>query len=511
MTSKLLRDEYRDIPLGIRTDGGVGRWTPNSDKWVLDGHHMVISGTRGGKGVSCVIPAVIDHHGPIIALDVKGEIMRKCSGYRALPYAEGRYRKQIYINPWEENGVMSSYINPFDYLRGDDNLQRDIAVLADGLIRPEKGEYQWVSDLALQIVSTAIEVVYYYPEESEENVFHAAKEWKEAKTRYGNDRGLLQNEWKRIVERSAKTDNVGRSLIAVDNMLQGKDRDKYFAEWAAGFRTTRFSGLDGIESHEIIEFNDRIKKTGILIAGIGDRQKGIIFSHIANCLRWLDDERVRWILKHPSSFRWEDLVNGHVDIYIVITMDQLSRMTLFMRVMLNMALGAFIRRGEPPPNAPVVLAVFDEFTRLGKMERILDIATIAAGSKVRALFIAQDRGSLEDVYGTNGAATLLGSCATARYFGLGAGDNKTINSVVESCKEQEFTKISTTKKGNEVSETTSTERRPIFDYGQVAELHPAHLICINRGQAPALYERIISYSHKDYKDKLDLPLPSEPV
>ena len=55
----------------------------------------------------------------------------------------------------------------------------------------------------------------------------------------------------------------------------------------------------------------------------------------------------------------------------------------------------------------------------------MEIATIAAGGGVEAVFIVQDMATLESVYGPLDAKTLLGSCATTRIFGLGSGDDLT--------------------------------------------------------------------------------------
>src|SRR3954451_19284258 len=58
------------------------------------------------------------------------------------------------------------------------------------------------------------------------------------------------------------------------------------------------------------------------------------------------------------------------------------------------------------------------------MDKIVDVVTIAAGAGIEALFVAQDRGSIEKVYGRDITDTLLASCATVRVFNLGRTDNR---------------------------------------------------------------------------------------
>ena len=61
------------FPFGLFPIGKLLRYQPETGTY-LGGHHMVIAGTRAGKGVSCVLPAIIDHNGPVIVIDIKGHL-----------------------------------------------------------------------------------------------------------------------------------------------------------------------------------------------------------------------------------------------------------------------------------------------------------------------------------------------------------------------------------------------------------------------------------------------------
>lgn len=55
----------KGLPLGLTAKGRTVRYAKNDERGWLGGHHAVISGTRGGKGVSAIMPAIFDHDGPV--------------------------------------------------------------------------------------------------------------------------------------------------------------------------------------------------------------------------------------------------------------------------------------------------------------------------------------------------------------------------------------------------------------------------------------------------------------
>jgi type IV secretion system protein VirD4 len=89
-----------------------------------------------------------------------------------------------------------------------------------------------------------------------------------------------------------------------------------------------------------------------------------------------------------------------------------------MRLFINLVLGTVVRQdGRRKVNAPVLL-VLDEFVRMGRMEQIINIANVAAGAGIEALFVTQDTGQVEKAYGREDARSIFGSCITKRVFNL---------------------------------------------------------------------------------------------
>lgn len=82
----------------------------------------------------------------------------------------------------------------------------------------------------------------------------------------------------------------------------------------------------------------------------------------------------------------------------------------------------FLSLSASPQAIPVICAdghtllALDEFVRLGRMEQMMNIATVAAGVGFDALFVTQDTGQVVKAYGEEDAISLFASCITKRIF-----------------------------------------------------------------------------------------------
>ncbi len=95
------------------------------------GHIMTISRTRGGKGVSAVIPNLLDYKGSVFCIDIKGE------NY-ALTHKERKKYGNVYaIAPFEK---FSAHINPLDFIRLGQNELDDVALITELMITPSSSD-----------------------------------------------------------------------------------------------------------------------------------------------------------------------------------------------------------------------------------------------------------------------------------------------------------------------------------------------------------------------------------
>ncbi|MGR3609163.1 MAG: type IV secretory system conjugative DNA transfer family protein [Sulfitobacter sp.] len=347
-----LKRNKTGLPLALHK-GRMMRYVKNDAKGWRGGHHLVVSGTRGGKGVSAVIPAILDHQGPVVVLDIKGENFAVTRRHR-----EALGRKVAVLNPFGLIEDGKDQFNPLDYIRSHE-LARDVALVADGLVKPEQGDGAHFSEMARQLIAAAIEVV------------------------------VTQEEPNR------------RNLIAVADLLLSENLDGTLQAW--------------VENKDLV--GHRPAQTAATIMRAGDRERGSIQTSVSKTLDWMQSDKMRQFLAR-SSFPMDDLLNDQVDLFIAVPLDQVDRQAIFMRLFINLVLGTVVRQdGRRKVKAPILL-VLDEFVRMGRMEQIMNIANVAAGAGVEALFVTQDTGQVEKAYGPNDARSIFGSCITKRVFNL---------------------------------------------------------------------------------------------
>ena len=262
------------------------------------------------------------------------------------------------LNPFGLIEPSSDQFNPLDYIDPND-LTRGIDFVADGLVRPEHGDGAHFSEMGRSLIASAIEVI--VTQETPEN----------------------------------------RNLIAVADLLLAADLDDTLQAWS--------------ENADLV--GHRPAQVAATILRAGDRERGSIQTSISKAFAWMQSDAMRHFLRR-SSFRMDDLLDDKLDLFIAVPLDQVDKQAVFMRLFINLVLGTVVRQdGHRKVKAPILL-ILDEFVRMGRMEQIMNIANVAAGAGVEALFVTQDIGQVETAYGHNDARSIFGSCITKRLFNL---------------------------------------------------------------------------------------------
>lgn len=425
------------LPLG-RLNGHLLRYHDDSARGWRGGHHMLISGTRGGKGVSGVLPAIIDHAGPVVALDVKGELFAVTRRWR-----RSLGQRVVVLNPLSVVEPSADRFNPLDYVRRDpDYITRDAEVIADGLVKPEGDSGAHFYVMARNLVAAAIEVVV------------------------------------RVAEPDRQNLNTVAAMLGSDMMTT-----------LEGWR----------DSEDVVGTPAARVAAAVLITG--DNERGGILTTVSKALAWTSSSPMQRFLEQ-SDFKLEELVDGTTDVFLVVPLDQLATQSVFLRLMVNIVAGLAIRQMGNGNLAKPLLLVLDEFTRLGRMQKLVDIATVAAGAGVEALFVTQDRAQISTVYRDGEADTLLGSCATVRVFNLGRTDTKTAEWVAAGIGDRTVRAHSQQFDGKK-GESGSEQRSKLFTADQLLELPSTDMVALFSGRPPLRLKRIISHSDPIYRDKLD--------
>lgn len=422
----------RGLPLGLTADSKIVRYAKNDARGWLGGHHAVISATRGGKGVSAIMPAIFDHDGPVVALDIKGELSQTTHKRR-----EAKGQTMIVLDPFATSGLKSSGFNPMAFIRPG-YRDRDAAIIAEGLVRPEAGSGSHFADRARACLQTAIEVVHEL----------------EPKPSLHDVRNLILS---------------GRFLDTLTAWVETPE--------LADGRATNLAGS---------------------FLAMGEKERGSIVSTVAKALEWTGAGPMRSFLSADPGFDLAQLLDGKHDLFIVVPLDQVGPQAGFMRLMANLLLALMVQQDRRGKAAKTVLFVADEFTRLGRLERFSDIATVAAGIGLEALFVLQDKKSLEAIYPD--ADTILASCATIRVFNLGRGDHHTAEwaSGLTGHKTVRTQSVSTSTGTTSTNATAGEAKEPLLSASDILEMSSNQMLCLIRGKKPLRLSRIIWFKDKRY-------------
>ena len=122
------------------------------------GHLITISKTRGGKGVSSVIPNLLDHKGSVFCVDIKGENHAITAKRRA------EFSSVINLAPFEHR---SHCYNPLDFIRlGADEID-DASLIASLIVVPGEVSIDsfWDKEARALITGLILYVVRHKPKE----------------------------------------------------------------------------------------------------------------------------------------------------------------------------------------------------------------------------------------------------------------------------------------------------------------------------------------------------------
>ena len=435
-----LRHNAKGLPLGLHKSA-ILRYQPNPKQGWRSGHHAVIAGTRAGKGVSAVIPAIIDHQGSVAVLDIKGENFAITRRHR-----EKLGREVIVLNPFGVHEPMQHRFNPLHYIRKD-HLVRDIDVIAEGLIRHEHGNGSHFSEMAKSMVAAVLEHV----------ITNSVKEVKDY------------------------------DLTTVMNILFSATFNETLQTWASDPAT---HGM-------------RASQTAATFLAAGENEQGAIKTTIKKAFDWARSDEMQAFLS-ASNCDLEDVFNNKADLFIVVPLDQIDAQSVFLRLLTNIILGMAVKQEGIRESKKNVLLVLDEFVRLGRMEKLVNIANVAAGAGIEALFISQDKGQIESVYGKGDTASILGSCVTIRIFGLGRAEIETAKWASEALGDQTVLSRTQqpTKFGEKRKHSITEQRQKMMSADQILEMKAGDVLLLMGSKRPLKTQAIISYKHVVYCNKL---------
>lgn len=319
-----------------------------------EGHLITVAPTGAGKGVSCIIPALLTWDGPAIVIDPKGE------NYAVTAKRRMDMGQRVHVlDPFEvTDAPHRAALNPFDIIRrGTRSAADDAFVLVDLCMQGRMNDRDpYWDERASQVIG-------------------------------GTILGALRN--------PRRTRNLGevRRRITNPNLNTAAEYHDLVATGSP----------DAQEAAELIYGKNMPGNT-----------RACIMSCANSHLSFIRDGAVEACLAE-STIRLRDVIEGKpMTIYLVLPPDKLRSHSKLLRVWLGVFLTALARR-KTAPSKPTLL-LMDEAAQLGRLDALRTALTLMRGYGVKVWSFWQDMSQLAMTYPADWQS-LLNNCAVQQFFG----------------------------------------------------------------------------------------------
>lgn len=413
-------------------------------------HSLIAAPTGVGKGVGIVTPTLLTYPGSIICLDMKGANYENISRHRV------RMGDRIYkFAPYDPKGRTHRF-NPIDAIVNTEERRRftEARRLAASFITIKGDSAQGFLDGARDIFAAT---------------------------------ALL------VIQRGAPT------IAAIHDALSGEGKTS-----AALYR---------------MGFEVRSKSARMIFNKFASRDDKHLSAYMSILMDgglglWADP-MVRDATADSdfelASLRWKP-----TSIFLIIPPNDIEPLAPLVRLIFQQTVAILqrtlpdVKKGEKYP----VLMLLDEFVTLGRMDNLKTAITTLREYNVRVMLVVQTISSLRDLYGKDGAGTLISNCGVQLF--MGPADEETPDYISKAIGD--FTRKSRSKswKGGELTTSYSerTESARLIRPEEVRLLGETQVVALVQNMLPILAHRVTYYEDRELKrifksQKGDHPEPPE--
>ena len=429
---------------------------------MLDGQQGVALAAppRAGKGTGVVIPNLLNWPDSVICVDIKRENWTLTAGFRA---ANGQ--ECFLFDPFSEEGRTARW-NPFFYV-SEDPIRRvnDLQRIAEMLYPdPPNVDPFWTASARSLFLGIAL---YLFETPSLPKTIGEV-------LRHGmasDDEGFGEH-WKRVIE--------------------GRNRGKY--------------PLSSQCVRALYDVIDLAPVTASSIRKTFTSRLDLWLNPILDAATSANDFDLRELRRKPLS------------IYVGVNPDDLHRLRPVLALFFQQAIGLQTRTlpEHDPTLKRQVLMLLDEFTALGRIPIIAESVSYLPGYNVRVLLVIQTPAQLREVYGANGAETMLKSLAARIVFApKDVGDAREISdelgntTVKVKTHSRPLMDLSESKGRRQRSVSVSDQRRALLLPQEVKALGNEQAIVFYEGLRPIRCRKIRYFEDPRFMRRL-LPAPEVP-
>lgn len=325
-----------------------------------DRHIITVAGSRAGKGVSAIIPNLLQYPGSVLVIDPKGENARHTKNRRAngSPAVKSGLGQDVFVlDPFGVSGHPTSSFNPLSMVDPDaDTAVDDAALIAEALVIQEHGPGQHFSSAARNLLRGLILYVCVAERPEHRNLVRV----RELLTLDAENFKLL------LADMKARSNCNGVIRRAANSMAAKSDNER------SGVISTAIEQTDFLDSPPL-----------------------------ARCLA-------------GSDFALADLKRKPTTVYLCLPAGRMATHSRWLRIIINLAVEAMER--EPAQPKHPVLFIMDEFAVLDHLSSIEKAAGQIAGFGVKLWPILQDLTQLKSIYKERWE-TFLGNAGLMQFFG----------------------------------------------------------------------------------------------
>ncbi len=398
-------------------DFWLGRTDDGQSVGLRDDRHIgITASTRGGKGVSIIVPNLCLWPGSVVVIDPKGENAMVTARRRGQgsEYCEGLGQTVRLLDPFNVMGVSEeekATFNPLDALDPNSEECVDGATsIAESLIVMENSSDPFFEESARGLVKDFI--------------LHV---------RTGTGFAPSERNLNKVRELLMAGDAKGAELAA----MNGKKNPP------SGFALL----FDAMKRNRVL--NGVISRAGEMLAHMeatSPRLFGSVVQVARTNTNFLDSPGMARVLK-SSTFKLSDLKTDPrgVSLYISLPQRFMETHSGWLRMMTTLIVMEMERVAGKPASGHPVLMVLDEFPALKRMRVLENAAAQIAGFGVKMVFVSQTLTQLKNLYKDNwetliaNAGVKLFFCNddnfTREYISRSIGDReivRTVSSVSES-------------------------------------------------------------------------------
>ena len=422
------------------------------------GHVLTVAPTRAGKGVGAVVPNLLDHPGPVLVTDPKGENLAITARWRA----DALDHQVVALDPFGltpaglldqvagPGSVQLGGLNPLDLVDvGSLDAPDDAALIAEMLVVDGDSGNPFWSDEAKALLSGL--------------VLHVAR------TEIGDRRSLL---------------TVREHLTAAPDDFEAL-----------------LGAMAGSGSTAVQRTANRLRQKA-------DRERSGVVSSAQSHTHFLDSPRMAGVLGH-STFDPADLRGGRLSVYLLLPPDRLDAFSRWLRLTVVTALAAVARLGPlaggAPPASGRALFLLDEFAQLGPMPPVRRAVSLMAGYGVQVWPFLQDLGQLRRLYPKDWETFVANSDVvqafgttdqfTAEYLSKMAGTATVFDRSTGSGRSRGR---QTSRSSNVGSRETG---RPLATPDELRRLNAGDQLLLVRGRQPVLARRVAFYADRAFRQR----------